>query len=233
MRKMVPRSGGRKIFKMISPKLKEDNIKIGRDGYFAILRENNLLIEKRKAYKRTTYSNHEYAVQSNKIKDLRVSSPNQVFVADITYIPLIGGNAYLFLVTDLYSRKIVGYNLERDLKHKGAIKALQMSVNGLKDTKNIIHHTDRGCQYCCHEFLKEINKYQMLSSMTDENHCYQNAVAERINGILKQEFYLDIGFKNFEVAEYNIKNAIYVYNKIRLHENLRFLTPEEVYKMVA
>jgi len=158
-----------------------------------------------------------------------VTAPCQVLVADITYIPLHSGHAYLFLITDAYSRMIVGYHLSRNLQHHGAVEALKMALEHIPNPKGVIHHSDRGCQYCCHDFLAEVYKWELKGSMTDREHCAQNALAERMNGILKSEFLLDAGFSSFEQAQYAVKDAVFNYNSLRIHGQLGGKTPEEVH----
>jgi transposase InsO family protein len=225
-----PMTGCRKIHDRISPQLAEEGILVGRDKLFEVLGERGMLVKTRKSFARTTYSNHSYAVAPNRVKNLNISRPNQVFVADITYIRLRSDFAYLFLVTDLFSRKIIGYHLSSNLRHEGAIAALEMALKDVSETDGIIHHSDRGCQYCCHEFLKALGRYKMTPSMTDENHCYQNAVAERVNGTLKMEFFLDSTFKNKKLASDAVEDAIRIYNTKRTHWSLRLQTPQQVYQ---
>lgn len=230
IRQRQPMLGCRKILFHIKPKMEEIGCPMGRDKFFELLGENGMHIEIKRRYTRTTYSNHEYAVAPNRVKGLEVNKVNQVFVSDITYVSLARGYAYLFLVTDLYSRKIVGYELRKDLKHDGAITALERALLGIETASGIIHHSDRGCQYCCHDFLDYLKKHKVIPSMTDESHCYQNAVAERVNGILKIEYYIDSTFKNIEQARRAVENAIQIYNTERVHFSLGLKTPEEVYK---
>lgn len=229
VRTKEPRVGCRKIHHKIFPNLKAQGIPLGRDKLFKILGNYGMHVKRKKNYHKTTYSKHSYAVAPNLVRDLEVNKPNQVFVSDITYIRLQQGHAYLFLVTDLYSRKIVGYHLSRSLKHTGAISALKMAP--LRE--GTIHHSDRGCQYCCHEFLKFLSEYKIKPSMTDQARDNQNAVAERVNGILKLEFFLDSTFTSFRLANKAISKAIAVYNKIRNHFSLNLKTPEEVYALAA
>jgi transposase InsO family protein len=165
---------------------------------------------------------------------MAVTAPKQVLVSDITYLSLMGRkHAYLFLVSDLYSRKIVGFHLSRDLSHYSAVLALDNAVKLMGDVRGTIHHSDRGCQYCCHEYLRYLKQHGMRSSMTDECHCYQNAVAERINGILKGDLVLDQTFTNFEEAKKAVLRAIMIYNTKRTHWSLNLKTPEEVYLQAA
>lgn len=230
VREEEPMTGCRKIHDRIQEALKELEICYGRDKLFRLLGEHGMHVKIRKRHSRTTYSRHDYAVAPNRVKNLAIVRPNQVLVADITYIRLQRGFAYLFLVTDLFSRKIVGWYLSKNLEHKGAVVALQRALEGLEDTKGIIHHSDRGCQYCCHSFLDVLGQYQMVPSMTDENHCYQNAVAERVNGILKMEFFIDATFRDFHQAMFAISDAIRVYNTRRTHWSLGLKTPQQVYQ---
>lgn len=233
IRSEQPRVGTRKLHNDINLQLKSAGIAVGRDWLFSELRSQGLLVMPKKRYSRTTYSNHSYAVAPNRIKQLQITRPNQVFVSDITYISLERGFAYLFLVTDAYSRKIVGYHLSKDLSHYSAKLALYMAVKDLKRTDGIIHHSDRGCQYCCHEFLELLQYYNMISSMTDESHCYQNAIAERVNGILKDEFDCDAVFANFAQARTFVPAKIDIYNNKRTHWSLGLQTPSAVYSKAA
>lgn len=222
-----PRLGTRKLHKVIS-----SQVKCGRDKLFSILRANKMLIERKKRMTRTTYSNHRYAVAPNLIKDIKVTGSNQVYASDITYVSLRKGYAYLFLVTDMCSRKIVGYHLSRDLTHHSALLALRMAISGL-NPKDIIHHSDRGCQYCCHQFLDYLRAHGMRASMTDENHCYQNALAERVNGILKNEFNCDQVFLDLSHAKNHIIRSINTYNHKRIHWSLSLKTPQQVHDLAA
>lgn len=228
-----PRTGTRKLHDRIAPKLEIMGALIGRDKLFDILRERRLLVERKKRFQKTTYSNHQYAVAPNRIKELQIVKPNQVFVSDITYITLSRDFAYLFLVTDAYSRKVVGYHLSKDLTHYSAVLALGAALRGIEDPGGIIHHSDRGCQYCCHEFLAFLRAHRLVSSMTDESHCYQNAIAERVNGILKDEFDLDSEFQTFDLALQAVRHAVRIYNTRRTHWSLCLRTPQEVYALAA
>lgn len=229
VRKDQPRVGTRKLQKEIN----SEESQIGRDSLFKLLKSADMLVEKKKKYCRTTYSNHDYAVALNRVKNLEIVSPNQVWVSDITYISLVGEHAYLFLTTDLFSRKIVGYHLSRDLSHHSALIALDMAIQGIKNPAGIIHHSDRGCQYCCHDFIGFLNSYQIIPSMTAESHCYENAYAERVNGILKSEFNLDTCFYNFMSAKLAVEKSISIYNNKRLHWSLKLKTPAAVYSKAA
>jgi transposase InsO family protein len=234
IRKDQPRVGTRKLYAELKPSLERAGISVGRDKFFDILRDAEELIKPKKSQVRTTLSRHRYAVAPNRTKGLVVEAPGQVLASDITYLRLYGGDfGYLFLVTDIFSRKILGYHVTRDLTHHSACIALEKAVDAITDPHGVIHHSDRGCQYCCHEYLERLELHGMLSSMTDENHCYQNAIAERINGILKDEFNLDVTFRTFDELKTSVDTAVRVYNTKRLHFSLGLRTPQEVYAQAA
>lgn len=225
-----PRVGTRKLH----DRLIKSGKAVGRDALFSLLRKTERLIKAKKSFVKTTYSQHGYAVAPNRIKELTVTAPKQVLVSDITYIRMAKGEfAYLFLVTDKFSRRIVGHHVSRDLTHYSARLALDNAIRFMGNTTGTIHHSDRGCQYCCHEFLKYLREHKMLSSMTDESHCYQNAIAERVNGILKDEFNLDAIFESFKELQLAVAKAIFVYNTKRTHWSLGLRTPEQVFKEAA
>lgn len=227
-----PRVGTKKIHQ----KLQGQGVTIGRDALFKLLGRNGMLVKRKKKASRTTYSKHSYAVAPNRIKDLRDMKPLSVLVGDITYLRLANGKfAYLYLVSDLYSRKIVGHHASLDLTHHSALVALGRAVEtvGRDAINGAIHHTDRGSQYCCHEYLKALSDLGMSASMTDENHCYQNAVAERINGILKDEFDLDMEFPSMTRLQAVVAESIRIYNYERIHWSLGLRTPQQVFSDVA
>jgi len=163
---------------------------------------------------------------------MKVTRPNQVWVSDITYIRTIKGFCYLALITDMHSRKIVGYDLSDSLELKGCVRALKKAIYQA-NIKHLIHHSDRGIQYCSNQYTQILKRKNIRISMTEENHCYENAIAERVNGILKDEFYLDQTFDNVTHAKRAAKNAINLYNEIRLHLSLDFKTPNMVYLKTA
>lgn len=230
IREDEPRVGTRKL----QDRLIKDGKEVGRDYLFTLLRQTARLVKPKKSYVKTTYSRHEYAVAPNLTKELVVTAPKQVLVSDITYIRMERGRfAYLFLVTDKFSRRIVGYHVSRDLTHYSALLALDSAREWMGDVTGTIHHSDRGCQYCCHEYLGYLRKHGMLASMTDASHCYQNAIAERVNGILKDEFDLDAIFTSFEGLKRSVAKAILVYNTKRTHWSLGLKTPDSVYKEAA
>ena len=221
--------GGKKLFIRLKDII-NGIAKIGRDKFFKILRENGLLIKRKRSFTRTTDSNHPYWKYKNEIKDLKITRKNQVWVSDITYIRTMEGFRYLSLITDLYSRKIVGYKLSKSLSIEGCMEALKRALKLREDkSEPLYHHSDRGIQYCCYEYTGLLQREGITISMTEVDHCYENAYAERVNGILKQEYGLDDTFKNEEQAIKAVKEAIWLYNSDRLHTSLDFKTPDSVY----
>lgn len=232
-RKVLAREGTRKLHKELYKSFKIRNMKVGRDSLFDILRGNDMLIKRKRAFTRTTNSYHHFHKYTNLIKEIRITRPNQVWVSDITYVRTINGFCYLALITDVYSRKIVGYDVSSSLELEGCLRALYRALRHLKPSDKLIHHSDRGVQYCSHMYVDKLKKCKIKISMTEENHCYENAIAERVNGILKDEFYLDQTFNNEKHIKQATKNAIKLYNEKRLHLSLNFKTPNSVYENVA
>ena len=232
-RKSLPREGVRKLTKSLDIDFNKANIKVGRDTLFNVLRKHNMLTLRKKTSARTTNSYHRFYKYNNIIKDVKVIRPNQVWVSDITYIRTIKGFCYLALITDMHSRKIVGYDLSDSLELKGCVRALNKAIYQAKNINGLIHHSDRGIQYCSNVYTKILKRNNINISMTEENHCYENAIAERVNGILKDEFYLDQTFDSIAHAKRATKNAINLYNEIRLHLSLDYKTPNMVYKVSA
>jgi len=232
-RKSLPREGVRKLRKSLDNEFDNANLKVGRDTLFNVLRKHQMLTLRKKYSARTTNSLHRFYKYKNIIKNIEVTKPNQVWVSDITYIRTLKGFCYLALITDMYSRKIVGYDLSDSLELKGCVRALNKAVYQVKNMKGLIHHSDRGIQYCSNVYTQILKRKKIQISMTEENHCYENAMAERLNGILKDEFYLDQTFTNVTHAKRAAKNAIKLYNEIRLHLSLDFKTPNMVYKLTA
>lgn len=229
VRKKMPACGVRKLKEYLAT---EFRLKVGRDELFNILRDEGMLIRKRRHKKRTTYSNHNMRVYKNAIKDIVPMRPNEVWVSDITYIQYLDTDYYLFLITDLYSRKIVGWCLSDNLGTDNAIAALRMALKQRKDDKFLIHHSDRGCQYASYKYIALLKKHDILPSMTENSDPKDNAVAERINGIIKNEF---LKYRNLTIQ--NIKsqvaNVIDIYNNYRIHLSIGNFTPEQVHSDVA
>nr|WP_053989905.1 IS3 family transposase [Mangrovimonas sp. TPBH4] len=232
-RKSLPREGVRKMIKSLDVEFTKANIKVGRDTLLNVLRANNMLTLRKKYSAKTTNSLHRFRKYKNIAKDVIVTRPNQVWVSDITYIRTLKGFCYLALITDAYSRKIVGYDLSDSLELSGCVRALNKALYQAKDIDGLIHHSDRGIQYCSNVYTQILKRKNIGISMTEENHCYENAMAERVNGILKDEFYLDQTFMDTAHAKRATKNAIKLYNEVRLHLSLDFKTPNMVYKLTA
>ncbi|TVZ59218.1 transposase InsO family protein [Flavobacteriaceae bacterium MAR_2010_105] len=232
-RKSLPREGVRKLKISLDDEFTKASLKVGRDTLFNVLRHHNMLTLRKRYSARTTNSYHRFYKYSNIIKDIEVTRPNQVWVSDITYIRTIKGFCYLALITDMHSRKIVGYDLSDSLELKGCVRSLNKAIYQAKNIKQLIHHSDRGIQYCSNVYTQILKRKKIDISMTEENHCYENALAERVNGILKDEFYLDQVFTDVQHAKRATKNAINLYNEIRLHLSLDYKTPNMVYKLSA
>jgi transposase InsO family protein len=229
IRAMKPRIGGRKLYYMLGEQLSE--LGVGRDKFFDILRANNLLVIPRRSYRVTTNSKHMFHKHKNLVGDYVPQRPEEVWVSDITYIDMPKGHTYLALVTDAYSKKIVGYDLSDSLEADGAVRALRMARLSRRYADNIlIHHSDRGVQYCCDKYQKELKKSKMRVSMTESYDPYANAVAERVNGILKQEFMLEEMGVRENVLGQIVKQSINTYNTIRPHSSCEMLTPEQMHR---
>lgn len=231
-RRLMPRLGGRKLYYRLESKLREHGIKLGRDGFFAYLKTNGLLVKPVKRYTKTTFSHHRFKKHPNRLANMMLARPSQAYVSDITYIESDEGVHYLSLVTDAYSRKIVGHYLSRDMKTKSVVKAIRKAkVNRIGDDE-LVHHSDRGSQYCSNEYQQELAKQNILPSMTDGYDCYQNALAERVNGILKQEFLL-YQCQNFKELKQLIDQSVTIYNQWRPHLSLGMRTPNQVHKKTS
>lgn len=225
-----PRLGGRKVYYLIQRELKQAGVKMGRDRLFEELGKAGLLVErKRSEWPKTTNFNPNLPVFKNLIKRYKLTGRNQVWVSDITYIRTREGFMYLGLITDKWSRKIVGFHLGESLETGGVLKALGMALKGLKRSDKPIHHSDRGCQYASHAYVNVVEKAGLKMSMTEKNHSAENALAERVNGILKQEYWLDANFENKPEAKKATIQGVSLYNNRRPHTALGFKTPEQVH----
>lgn len=232
-RKIHPRMGGRKLYRIIKPYINEMGLNIGRDRLFLILREADLLIKRRLRGKRTTYSKHGFRIYSNLVRHIDPSMANQVWVSDLTYIRTDESFLYLSLITDAYSRKIVGFDISDSLEASGCQRSLRMALSKLPGGVYPIHHSDRGTQYCCREYVDMLESRGLSISMTESNHCYENAKAERVNGILKQEYLLGLRFRTKAQAIQAVRQAITIYNEMRPHLSLNYQTPSQVHSGVA
>lgn len=229
IRKQLPRLGTRKLYHQLSGKLADKHIKLGRDRLFEFLREENMLIPKVKKYHKTTNSRHWMHKYPNVIKGLKIDRPEQLWVADITYLQMQDKHYYLHLITDAYSKKIVGYELCNNLKTASTLKALRMALNNRQYRKSLIHHSDRGLQYCSKEYTDLLKTNKVTISMTEKYDPYENAVAERVNGILKEEFGLDISFESEELMHQYVDQSITLYNQLRPHMSIGLLTPTQAH----
>jgi len=232
-RAVQPRLGGLKLHSMLREKLESEEVPLGRDRFFEVLRNQALLLEALPKAPRTTNSKHSLPVFSNLVKDLELSGPNQAWVSDITYIRTREDFVYLSLITDKYSRKVVGYHVGRTLCAEDTLKALTMALDALPEGSRPIHHSDRGCQYCSHEYVDRLEQVGLPISMTEEDHCAENAMAERMNGILKQEYFLNHEFGTVAQACRAVDEAVHLYNTRRPHRSLMLRTPEQAHGMAA
>jgi len=230
IRMTMPRIGTRKLYYLLNNELKI--LKTGRDKFFNILKINHLLIKPKRSY-HITNSHHRFRKHKNLVENLAIHRPEQVWVSDITYIGKRSKPCYLSLVNDAYSKQIMGYNIATNLNTGSSIKALQMALRDRKDKSlSLIHHSDRGIQYCSDEYQKVIGKTKnLLCSMTESYDPYQNAVAERVNGILKQEFMID-RYKDQElrIIKLVVKESVEIYNNKRPHWSNHMLTPGQMHQ---
>lgn len=229
VRRRMPRIGTRKLHYLLGGPLAEAGIKIGRDGLFDYLRSEGLLISARKRYTQTTMSRHWLRKHPNLLAGMQPRRAEEVFVSDITYIKSGQNTHYLSLVTDAYSRKIMGYMLSENMEAETVGKALQMAVKGRLFNLPLIHHSDRGIQYCSEYYQKLLADSRIRPSMTDGYDCYQNALAERVNGILKQEFLL-WPCANKTDLQHLVDESVTTYNNERPHLSLQMQTPNQVHK---
>jgi transposase InsO family protein len=229
-RSLQPRLGARKLRVLLEPELAQAGVCIGRDRFFEILRAQELLLEpKRSETPRTTQSYHTLPVFRNLIKGGLFSQPNQVWVGDLTYLRTEEGFMFLALLTDLISRHIVGYHCGDSLESVGCQQALQMALQQLPQGVRPIHHSDRGSQYCCHEYVELAGSRELSMSMTETDHCAENALAERMNGILKSEYGLDQRFKTKAQSSKAVEQAVGLYGTRRPHSALGNRFPAQVH----
>ena len=227
IRHLQAQYGCAKVYLDIKDDLIKNGIKMGRDKFYDFMRNYNLLIKKTKRHHITTMANHGFHKSQDLTVNLEITNAEQLFVSDITYIKLASQHAYLALVTDAYSKKVMGYKIDTNMKVQLVKDALQMAVNKrIYKDKNTIHHSDRGIQYCCPDFSEFAKAKQMTLSTTQNSSPYENAVAERINGILKQEFGLGKTIPNLKTAQKMVKQAVDIYNNNRRHYSLKMKTPE-------
>jgi transposase InsO family protein len=233
-RAVQPRLGTRKLQVRLKKAMAQAGMELGRDRLFELLRQSELLIKPLPAeYPRTTNSYHCLPVFTNRIKGLDVSKPNQVWVSDLTYIRTREGFLYLSLVTDKMSRKIVGYHCGDTLEAEGCIQALDRALDELPKESYPIHHSDRGTQYCSHAYVNRLHDRGLGISMTEHNHCAENALAERVNGILKIEYALSMEFLTKKDALLAVEQAVQLYNTCRPHMALNYHMPFDIHALAA
>lgn len=229
-RRIQPRLGGRKTLSLIARELEEAGVEVGRDRFFEVMRGHDLLVErKRGRTPKTTNSRHALPVYGNLIKDREASHPNEIWVSDVTYIRTLEGYLYAALMTDGYSRKIVGSYMGESLDTETCMKALEEGLSGLLEGEHPIHHSDRGSSYCNHRYVAKLVESGCEVSMTEVNHCAENALAERVNGILKQEYGMGETFKTKRQARRAFRQAVDLYNRRRPHTSLGLRIPAEVH----
>ena len=229
VRMRMPRIGTRKLYHILYHELKK--IGVGRDRLFAIVKANHLDIVPKRQYHITTNSHHRFRKHKNLLESVTILRPEQVWVSDITYIGTRANPMYLSLVTDAYSKKIMGFNVSQSLNACGAVAALEQAIaNRTHLKKHLIHHSDRGLQYCCDAYQTILEKHKISCSMTESYDPYQNAVAERVNGILKHEFILGITIRDLDLMNKLIDESIYIYNNERPHWSCRMETPIKMHQ---
>jgi len=228
VRKEMPRIGGRKLAKILA----DNKMIIGRDALFNILARNGLLVRRRRNRIKTTQSYHWLRKYRNLIKGLKLTGPHQLWVSDITYIKTVEEVLYLFLITDAYSKKIIGYRLADTLEARHAIAALKMALKQKpKGIQYLIHHSDRGVQYCCNDYVKLLRKAEIQISMTEDGDPLDNPIAERVNGILKDEWLYEVDNLDSMTARSYIPQIINIYNNKRPHLSIDMLTPHKAHQM--
>jgi putative transposase len=225
----MPRLGTRKLYFLMKEELTNRQIKIGRDVLFNFLRAEQLLIKPRRSYIKTTNSKHWMKKYPDLITGIELTRPEQLWVSDITYIKTAAGHQYLSLITDAYSKKIMGYDLLDNLSTAGPLNALKMALKNRRYDSELLHHSDRGLQYCSKEYITHLTDYGIKISMTQNGDPYENAIAERINGILKYEFLLLDGLKDHLLALQIITQSINIYNQERPHMSCYLLTPDQTH----
>lgn len=231
LRRQMPRLGTRKLHGLLNETFQSSGIKIGRDKLFALLRREGLLIVKRKKYTTTTNSRHWMRRYPNLVKALVAKRPEQLWVADITYVDTLDGTRYLHLVTDAYSKRIMGFELCDNLEAASTLKALQMAITQRRyPRRTLIHHSDRGLQYCSKTYVDCLRENKIHISMTESGSPYDNAIAERVNGILKEEFGLGETLEDERQAQQQTRQSIATYNQMRPHQSCHYRTPEQMHK---
>lgn len=224
--------GGRKLYEMLQPFLLNHSIKIGRDALFELLSANRLLVKKRKRRIATTMSYHRFKKWPNLIRGFTPTAPDQLYVSDITYWKLMSRHVYISFITDAFSHKIVGYNVAENLDAVESIKAMKMALSNINPDLplSLIHHSDRGTQYCSGEYVKLLQDNNIQISMTENGDPLENAIAERINGIIKEEYLNFYEVNSFKDASALLEKAVELYNIDRPHMSINYKTPEQIHQ---
>lgn len=224
--------GGKKLYHLLQADIHRIDASMGRDKFFGLLRHWRLIVKRKRKYAITTESYHRFKVYKNKLLNFEPMYPHQAWVCDITYVRIKNGFVYLFLITDAYSRKIVGWELSNSLGLEGALRSLAMAIRQCPCPEGLIHHSDRGFQYCSNEYVARLKVKGIDISMAEAGNCYENAMAERVNGILKGEYGLDETFADEREARRCIKEGIKAYNEQRPHWSLKLQIPAVVHQSV-
>jgi putative transposase len=232
-RQVQPRLGGRKLLYLLQRELEEAGVSVGRDRFFELLAEHDLLVVPKTGAPHTTNSRHCLPVFHNLFTGMSLQAANEAWVSDLTYIRTDEGFLFAALITDAYSRKIVGAHIGDSLEAEGCLRALDQALGELPAGKRPLHHSDRGCQYCCHEYVERLQAHGLAISMTEVMHCYENALAERVNGILKQEYEMDRTFRTKAQAKAAFEQAVWLYNHRRPHLRLNYRFPADVHAEAA
>ena len=226
----MPRLGSAKLYHILKYDLLVEGVDIGRDKFHKMLKHLCLLVPRKKLFFRTTESNHLYNKHSNLVKGMKLNKPEQLWVSDITYLKTANGSMYLSLITDAYSKRIMGYEVSDNLKAESSKKALIMALKNRKYPKRkLIHHSDRGIQYCCPEYTDVLDAHKIKISMTTKYDPYENSIAERINGILKQEFDISSSRLHKDEVKRVTSNSINIYNQMRPHFSCKLMTPDQAH----
>jgi putative transposase len=221
--------GGRKLYHELHDQIRRCGRGFGRDKFFELLRHHDLLVKRKRNYAVTTQSNHPFYKHTNLLAEAEITTPNQAWVSDITYLRTRNGFVYLSLVTDVYSRKIVGWNVDKSLGVESTLQAVKQAIRQCRKVKGVIHHSDRGIQYCCYAYTDQLKQRGINISMGAAGNCYDNALAERMNGILKDEYLLAAEFVDEEHARQVTSQAIYLYNYKRPHWSLGLKRPAQIH----
>lgn len=232
IRKRQPMIGTRKLYGILQSFMLQHQIKVGRDALFELLASNGLLVRRKKKRVQTTFSSHWLRKYPNLIKGIEPTKPNEIWVSDITYLETEIGFVYISLITDAYSRKVVGFHIADNLLALSSVEALKMALENMpKSLENLIHHSDRGIQYCSQEYVNVLQDYQIKISMTENGDPLENAIAERINGILKNELMPNMNIENLEHAQKLFKEIVLIYNNERPHLSIALLTPNQAHQL--